>query len=157
MFDIICLLLLSLLSWGCQTDKRCQTVGIYVAVLVVLLAIGVATYFVLFRLEEDIKNQTDYETTNFEEFAEDIVGEAKFAFFVGYALELVFALFIFYFITSTVFFTGILGCGRLPILGGRPYELWKERVFSNRPTTSQTDGDDHTRGLRPYGVKMHGT
>ena len=125
------------------------------AVMAVLLAIGVATYFVLFRLEEDIKDQTDYETTNFEEFAEDIIGEAKFTFFVGYALELVFALFIFYFITSTVFFTGILGCGRLPILGGRPYELWEERVFSsNRPTTSETDGNnDHARrGLRHYGV-----
>ena len=67
------------------------------AVMVVVIAIGVATYFVLLRLDEDIKNQADYEATNSEEFAEELIGNneaaARFSFFVGYALELVFALF----------------------------------------------------------------
>lgn len=135
-----------------KTDKRCQTVGVYIAVLFVQIAIGVATYFVLLRLDEDIQNQADYEATNAEEFAEEIIGEARFAFFVGYALELVFALFIFYFITSTVFFTGILGCGRLPVLGGRPYELWKEKIMiQNDVHRTSVDGND-PRGLRPSGV-----
>jgi hypothetical protein len=115
-----------------QINKRCQTVGIYVAVSAVLLAIGAATYFVLVRLNKDIENQADYEATDSEEFADRIIGDdepiSKFAFFLGYALELVVALFLFYFITSTVFFSGILGCGRVPILGGRPYEMWRERM-----------------------------
>jgi hypothetical protein len=135
-----------------QINKRCQAIGIYVAVLAVLLAIGVATYFVLVRLDKDIQNQADYEATNSEEFADRIIGDnepiSRFSFFLGYALELVCALFLFYFITSTVLFTGILGCGRVPILGGRPYELWRERIAKADDRKSDDD-DNITRGLRP--------
>lgn len=45
--------------------------------------------------------------------------DTKFAFLIGYAVELTIALFLYYPFTSTVFFSGILGCGRIPILGGR--------------------------------------
>ena len=101
---------------------------------------GAATYFVLVRLNKDVENQADYEATNSEEFADRIIGDdepiSKFAFFLGYALELVLALFLFYFITSTVLVTGILGCGRVPILGGRPYELWRERMAKDHDRKS---------------------
>jgi len=121
-------------------------------VMVVLIATGVATYFVLLRLDEDIKNQADYEPTNSEEFAEEIIGDneaaARFSFFVGYALELVCALFFFYFITSTVFFTGILGCFRVPVLGGRPYELWREKMVKDHDQTSENEVE--ITGLRHY-------
>ncbi|KAL3798448.1 hypothetical protein ACHAW5_007400 [Stephanodiscus triporus] len=140
---------------GFKINRHCQTVGIYVAVLVVLLAIGGATYFVLLRLDEDVKNQADYEATNSEEFADGIIGDneavSRFSFFVGYALELVCALFLFYFITSTVFFTGILGCGRVPILGGRPYEIWREKMAKDDDKKSSRDEIDFP-GLQTYGV-----
>ena len=124
------------------------------AVMVVVIAIGVATYFVLLRLDEDIKNQADYEATNSEEFAEELIGNneaaARFSFFVGYALELVFALFLFYFITSTVFFTGILGCFRVPVLGGRPYELWREKMVKDDDEKSEDEVE--ITGLRHYAL-----
>ena len=47
------------------------------------------------------------------------------------------AFFVFYFITSTILFSGVLGCGRIPILGGRPYELRKEAAEKNN--VDQTD------------------
>ena len=61
--------------------------------------------------------------------------DTKYAFLVGYAIELTIALFLYYPLTSTMFFSGILGCGRIPILGGRPYELrqlTKENSGSSR-------------------------
>jgi hypothetical protein len=45
--------------------------------------------------------------------------DTKYAFLVGYAVELTIALFLYYPLTSTMFFSGVLGCGRIPILGGR--------------------------------------
>lgn len=45
--------------------------------------------------------------------------DTKYAFLIGYAIELTIALFVYYPFTSTVFFSGILGCGKIPILGGR--------------------------------------
>jgi hypothetical protein len=139
-----------------QINRHCQTVGIYVAVLVVLLAIGGATYFVLLRLNEDVKNQADYEATDSEEFADGIIGDneavSRFSFFVGYALELVCALFLFYFVTSTVFFTGILGCGRVPILGGRPYEIWREKMATDDDDKKSSDDESDIPGLQTYGV-----
>lgn len=45
--------------------------------------------------------------------------DTKYAFLIGYLVELTIALFVYYPLTSTMFFSGVLGCGRIPILGGR--------------------------------------
>ena len=106
----------------------------------VVLSVVAATSVMIVRLDNDETMNPDAESSAAEKFAEDNIlsevtdGDAdssnskQFSFLVGYALELVFALFIFYFTTSTVFFSGILGCGRIPILGGRPYEVRREKA-----------------------------
>jgi len=106
-----------------------------------VLSVVAATSVMIVRLDNDETQNPDAESSAAEKFAEDnILSEGtdgdtdsssntkQFSFLVGYALELVFALFIFYFTTSTVFFSGILGCGRVPILGGRPYEVRREKA-----------------------------
>ena len=98
-----------------------------------------ATSVMIVRLDNDETQNPDAESSAAEKFAEETIldgtdgdtdssNSKQFSFLVGYALELVFALFIFYFTTSTVFFSGILGCGRIPILGGRPYEVRREKA-----------------------------
>mmetsp|Transcript_19526 Transcript_19526/g.25240 ORF Transcript_19526/g.25240 Transcript_19526/m.25240 type:complete len:112 (+) Transcript_19526:101-436(+) len=80
----------------------------------------------------------------------------KFTFLLGYAMELVVAFFVFYPLTSTVFFSGVLGCGRLPVLGGRPYEIWKAGLLRGNRNGSTNDGevdeDDYegVEGMRAY-------
>ena len=157
-----------------QVNKYCQTIGIYIAVLAVLVAILVATFFVIVRLDNDVNAQEEYDASMAEKLAEDLVagrgggnadgttsatttstGAYRFSFLVGYAIELVVALFIFYFFTSTVFFSGILGCGRLPILGGRPYELWREKKRNNNTNAADEDKSSMERfapGLEAYWV-----
>lgn len=96
----------------------CQHFGLYLSVLLVVGAVFSATSVIALRLNADmnVEDQTDIlDGTRLD--------STRFSFLLAYSLELVFALFVFYFLTSTVFFSGILGCGRIPILGGRPYEL----------------------------------
>eukprot|EP00984_Skeletonema_dohrnii_P015911 scaffold6987_cov128-Skeletonema_dohrnii-CCMP3373.AAC.5 len=96
-----------------------------------------ATSVVVLRLNADanVEGQTDdiIERTGLE--------SSRFSFLLAYSFELIFALFVFYFLTSTVFFSGILGCGRIPILGGRPYELRKEAAEKRRSETSDSMDD----------------
>lgn len=127
---------------GIVTNSRwCQKFGIYLAVLVVVGTVFAATMVVVMRLDGDEQNleetmasqfADDYDngdvaanTATYADTTEMIFSseEHKFSFLIGYALELVFALFVYYFLTSTIFFSGVLGCGRVPLLGGRPYEL----------------------------------
>jgi len=55
------------------------------------------------------------------------VGEAQeFNFLVGYLVEMVLALFIYYPLGGTILFSGCLGCGCIPVLGGRPVEVAAE-------------------------------
>ena len=127
-----------------------------------ILAIVGATFFVIVRLDSDVNKQEEYDASMAEKLAEDLVdagrgganddgesssttsskGSYRFSFLVGYAIELVVALFIFYFFTSTVFFSGLLGCGRIPILGGRPYELWREKISNNNKKSNAANDSE---------------
>mmetsp|Transcript_1904 Transcript_1904/g.4137 ORF Transcript_1904/g.4137 Transcript_1904/m.4137 type:complete len:345 (+) Transcript_1904:219-1253(+) len=139
-----------------NSNKFCQNSGVYIAVLLVVGFIFAATTVVVIRLNEEDGDGYDYiELIESEEsataadafaaaattanatsdvFDDDVVTNSteKFSFLVGYSVELVFALFVYYFLTSTIYFSGILGCGRIPIFGGRPYELKKEAVSNSR-------------------------
>ncbi len=127
-----------------------------------ILAIVGATFFVIIRLNSDVNKQEEYDESMAEKLAADLVaagreganddGESsptrsyRFSFLVGYAIELVVALFIFYFFTSTVFFSGLLGCGRIPILGGRPYELWREKIRDkNKKSNDANDNETNDK------------
>lgn len=131
-----------------KNNRHCQRFGIYIGVLVVVLAVVAATSVVIVRLTEDENGNADSSAA--EKFAEDTILDGgdeteseskKFSFLVGYALELVFALFVFYFITSTIFFSGILGCFRIPVLGGRPYEIRREKENANDDDADWVDED----------------
>jgi len=75
---------------------------------------------------------------------------SEFKFLVGYCIELVLALFVYYPIGGTIFFAGWLGCcGRIPLLGGRPYEVaMEEKKFAQRtnPTMDEDTSEDPEDG-----------
>ncbi|KAL3788336.1 hypothetical protein ACHAWO_008565 [Cyclotella atomus] len=68
--------------------------------------------------------------------------DTKYAFLVGYAVELTIALFLYYPLTSTMFFSGVLGCGRIPILGGRPFELRMLAMKNGRNQNDESSGNN---------------
>merc|ERR1711862_557175 len=54
----------------------------------------------------------------------------SFYFLMGYLVEFVLALFVYQPIAVTIIFSGVLGFnGRVPILGGRPREMQRERLY----------------------------
>ena len=74
------------------------------------------------QVAESIRNNELYEI-EFED-------KRSFKFLLGYLVEFVLALFVYYPIAVTILFSGVLGCnGRIPVLGGRPREMKKEKRY----------------------------
>ena len=117
----------------------------------VMVVVVAATSVAVVRLNDEEDSAAEYDASMAEQVAEDTTNSNRFSFLLGYALELVFALFIFYFITSTIFFSGILGCFRVPVLGGRPYELRREKNKSGEDD-QQSDDEGYALGLQLYDV-----
>ena len=60
-------------------------------------------------------------------------GAKYFDFMIGYVIEFVLAVFVYSPLILTVVFTGVLGCnGKIPVLGGRPREVFKEQRFAEK-------------------------
>lgn len=52
---------------------------------------------------------------------------SSYEFLLSYVSEFFLASFVYYPIVGTILFSGYLGCGNIPILGGRPYEVKMEQ------------------------------
>lgn len=112
----------------------CKKMGFYLATFLVVAAVALATCAVVIRASEmDIpfilnedENRTDVamHETSFNSLNE--FGVQDYSFLKGYALEFVVSLFIYYPLIETILFSGVIGCGRIPILGGRPYAMKQE-------------------------------
>ena len=118
----------------------CKSVGYYLVIFLVVAVVALATCIVVIRasVEEGVdhntmpsfvfQNQTEVtekENFNFNELINDFDAQ-DYSFLKGYALEFGVSLFIYYPIVETVLFSGIIGCGRIPIFGGRPFAMRQE-------------------------------
>ena len=86
---------------------------------------------------------------------------SEFEFLVGYFVEMILALFVYYPIGGTILFSGCLGCGRIPLLGGRPHEVMvEEKRLARRQqvglaaTEEDTSEDDVEEGERTDVVRV---
>jgi hypothetical protein len=97
-----------------------------------MLLTGIATLAILLRSSAETAEE------NHEEYVGIQIQDASaYQFLITYATELVLSLFIYYPIVGTILFSGLLGCGKVPILGGRPYEVLVEQRKNQTP-----DGSD---------------
>ena len=115
-----------------NSNKRVKSMGFYLILLLVLVMGMIASLVVLLRVStlnshthisaqyltvELLQNQTLPVQTTSKLTLND------FRFLRGYMIELVLGWLVYYPLVGTLLFSGILGCGRLPILGGRPRDL----------------------------------
>mmetsp|Transcript_2962 Transcript_2962/g.8616 ORF Transcript_2962/g.8616 Transcript_2962/m.8616 type:complete len:278 (-) Transcript_2962:1250-2083(-) len=107
-------------------DKKCYGkawvwVGRHLAACLVGLSLLLASGAALVRywVEAD-----DGDNNNNQE--NDEGGGHGFSFLISYAIECILSFFLFDPIIAFVLFSGVLGCFRLPILGGRPWEMRSE-------------------------------
>mmetsp|Transcript_4110 Transcript_4110/g.8710 ORF Transcript_4110/g.8710 Transcript_4110/m.8710 type:complete len:213 (+) Transcript_4110:177-815(+) len=78
-----------------------------------------------FIQNENGTKMTLEEMLDFDEIFDEFEVQ-DYSFIRGYALEFVVSLFVYYPLVETVLFSGVLGCGRIPFLGGRPYAMKQE-------------------------------
>lgn len=136
--------------------QKCAT---YCLVLLILTLTGVATLAVLLRttLEEEaqqfqddvvvVEIGTTVEATSFAPEPTAMITEEvrkirffhfeRYEYLVSYVAEFFLALFVYYPLVGTFFFSGIMGCGKIPLLGGRPYEVQVEKRQEMRRVRNQ--------------------
>lgn len=128
---------------------RCQDWGSYLVVFLVVLVIAAATLVVVVRAKMDHEGETsipyiqDKNATLSEVFDVQSFEVEDFSFMKAYCIEFAVSLFIYYPFLETLLFSGVLGCYRLPVLGGRPYAVRKEMKQNNG-----------SRGSRSSAVEM---
>ena len=64
----------------------------------------------------------------------------------AYMVEFAMALLVFYPMGSLLLFSGLLGLGRLPILGGRPRDMWLEEQQQQKKSRHENIKKRHRRG-----------
>jgi hypothetical protein len=132
----------------CPWNERCKSYGTYSVIFLVLLLASAASLVVLVRValeESEIDAMTlesggllDDEVVLEDELT-DIQNE-DVQFLLGYVVEFSLALLVYYPLCSFLFFSGVLGCGIIPGLGGRPREM---HLLKNRiDDVDSTEGSD---------------
>jgi len=115
--------------------KCCHTVGWNMAVSVVTLTVALTTCIAVVRAydygSEEIQNAEYIDANGLE--------KADFRYLYGCLLELAISLFVYTPMMQMVLFSGILGCGILPVLGGRPYRV--------REDERRESAGDHSTGV----------
>ena len=143
----------TLCRYGGQIDDRMARWGRVVGLFIVVLAMAVGSYAVLLRASIEYKGEgsegssVEEAIRNNEFYEIDFGGKRSFRFLLGYLVEFLLAMFVYYPIAVTVLFSGVLGCrGRIPILGGRPREIKKERNYAMNKrkmlNTGETGADE---------------
>lgn len=120
---------------GGRFENCCfKNFGFYAVTLIVLAVLACASCVVVVRasMEEGdstiplLQNRTKEAWGDVLDFSLHEIDVQDVSFLKGYALEFVTSLFLYYPLFETMFFSGILGCYRVPILGGRPYSMRQE-------------------------------
>jgi hypothetical protein len=95
--------------------------GTYLIITVSLTVAAIATLALLLRTSAEAEATITDDDVLQIKFYDQYVYE----FLVSYAIVLVLSLFLYYPVVAFVFFSGVLSCGfNVPVLGGRPYEVW---------------------------------
>lgn len=115
------------LAWA----KKYKNVGVGVLSSGIIILLGGTTLMVVVRssLEQEENAAVVRQKLTSISSAREInslwkENEDFVQFMLGYTVELILSLFVYFFIVGTIMFSGVFGCcKRVPMFGGRPYEL----------------------------------
>ena len=120
---------------------RCRDLGSYMLIPLVLGLMAVAGYSSFLRVtNRNEKLEETYEDDIIDNLTAGKLGD--YSFLVRFGVELLLAWFAYFPIITTVFFSGILGCGgRIPLLGGRPRD---KRLLEENLRSTMIVPDGHS-------------
>ena len=115
--------------------ERYRRIGTYMVMIAVVLAAAAATMVIVIRASLDDSHKAARDSladVSSGGIYEDVKDPTAWEFLISYAIELALALCVYYPVLATLLFSGILGCGKIPVLGGRPYEIAREEKQARR-------------------------
>lgn len=110
---------------------KCRTFGSYFVLVTVAVLVTAASFVIVLRASVISRQETIDEVAESRQINPETVkwghvsSLQSFSFLLGYVVELVLALLLYFPLIGTLLFSGILGCACLPLLGGRPVEVRK--------------------------------
>jgi hypothetical protein len=129
--------------------------GGYLVVFAVVLCTACASFAVVLRATLDSNEQdvdlSDLGTAgiNDDNIKLGQTDEASaYEFMIGYAVELVLALIVYYPLVGTILFSGVLVCGKIPILGGRPYEVLVQKRLAQASNDQPNQIEDFDKTVQ---------
>lgn len=154
-----------------QKMRRFKTMGTFMVVLSVVIVTALATLAVAIRAALEVQNSDDGNDgggTQGAYYANATLGSSNttkagilylkvpvdsfqaYTFIYAYFVELALSYVVYYPLIGTILFSGILTCGRFPVVGGRPYELKLEKE-----ARSQLEDDSFEDLEQPSGSHKH--
>lgn len=137
-----------------ESCGRWKWMGSYFVLITVTIVAAVASLVVLLRASLDAnRNSVTAADLHSAGIFDDKVqlgdnnGADSFRFLISWTVEVALALFVYNPIIGTILFSGVLGCGKLPFLGGRPREMLLEEQSCLK--AARTEMDDNEWGLSP--------
>lgn len=111
-----------------EKAERYRSASVFLVMLSVVAATALATFAVTLRNAIDSGKMSPEEVRSYGAQGEQIkVFEVRnaesYEFIIAYLIELALNYFGYYPVVGTVLFTGILGCFKYTIIGGRPAEI----------------------------------
>jgi hypothetical protein len=113
---------------------RYRWCGSYMAIFAVVVFTACASFAVVLRASLDSNEQNvDLSDIGTAGINDDNIklgqtdDASAYEFMIGYGVELVLALLVYYQLVGTILFSGVLVWGKIPVLGGRPYEVMLEK------------------------------
>jgi hypothetical protein len=114
----------------CPFSKKFRLYGSFLVGFAIVLLLAMTSLIVLVRasLQHEENDNLDLTQLDSAGLVDDQVvlvdiKKEDVRFLLGYVTEFALALIVYYPLGSLILFSGILGCGKLPILGGRPRDM----------------------------------
>lgn len=132
---------------------KCKVLGNYLVVFVTILVVAAASFIVMLRAALDNNEAvglTDLSSAGVTDdqiqFVARIDGIESYEFLLSWLIEVATSLFVWYFILGSILWSGVLGCGTLPFLGGRPRDVkveeWEKKKRETRASRTIGYGSD---------------
>lgn len=129
----------------------CKVLGNYLVIFVTILVVASASFIVMLRAALDNNEAiglTDLDSAGITddqiEFVGRIDGIESYEFLLSWLIEVATSLFVWYFVLGSILWSGVLGCGTLPFLGGRPRDVkveeWEKKKQETRASRSRSVG-----------------
>ena len=135
----------------CESYACCPSLGKHMIRFFVFCIVGFCVLVIILRVaindREKKESNADFDESNqgFNTMLDDqtdfsVENVSDFSFVLNYLVEMTISFFIYYPIGGTMLFSGFFSCGyKIPILGGRPYEIeCEERQNSRRQRGGST-------------------